>query len=162
MRGPPHLAGRAGLAAVPAAVAATAAHEGRVATEQDVQDDAQAPQVAALVVDAGLLAEGLHHLRGHVLRRAALRAGERRVSRGFPASRGNGARVTAGHLRQPARTPPHPTNQRLPGTRPAQSAGAELAPPPPQPRPTHPNTYGWGRLIEAPPRHPAQPISGCC
>lgn len=63
-----HLAGRAGLAAVPAAVAAAVAHERRVAAEQDVEDDTQAPEVAAFVVDAGLLAEGLHHLGGHVLR----------------------------------------------------------------------------------------------
>lgn len=62
-----HLAGRAGLPSVPATVAATVAHEGRVAAEQDVEDDAQAPQVTALVVDAGLLTEGLHHLWGHVL-----------------------------------------------------------------------------------------------
>lgn len=73
--GPSHLAGGAGLPAVPAAVAAAVAHEGRVAAEQDVEDDAQAPEVAALVVDTGLLAEGLHYLRGHVLRGAALQAG---------------------------------------------------------------------------------------
>lgn len=62
-----YLAGRTGLPTVPATVAATVAHEGRVATKQDVEDDAQAPQVAALVVDAGLFTEGLHHLWGHVL-----------------------------------------------------------------------------------------------
>lgn len=72
-----HLAGRAGLSAVPAAVAAAVAHEGRVAAKQYVEDDAQAPEVAALVVDAGFLAEGLHHLRGHVLSGTALRAGGR-------------------------------------------------------------------------------------
>lgn len=71
LRGWAHLAGRAGLPPVPATVAATVAHEGRVAAEQDVEDDAQAPEVTALVVDAGLLAEGLHHLGGHVLGRAA-------------------------------------------------------------------------------------------
>lgn len=63
----------AGFSEIPAAVAAAAAHEGRVAAQHDVEDDAQAPQVAALVVDGGFLAEGLHNLRGHVLCRAALR-----------------------------------------------------------------------------------------
>lgn len=67
-----YLAGRAGLPAVPATVAATVAYEGRVATEQDVQDDTQAPQVAALVIDAGLLTKGFHHLGCHVLRRPTL------------------------------------------------------------------------------------------
>lgn len=67
-----HLASWAGFAAVPAAVTATVAHKGRVAAEQNIEDDAQAPEVTALVVDAGLLAEGLHHFGGHVLRRAAL------------------------------------------------------------------------------------------
>lgn len=62
-----HLAGVAGLAAVPAAVRATVTHKGGVPAEHDVQDDAQAPQVAALVIDGRLLIKGFHHLRGHVL-----------------------------------------------------------------------------------------------
>lgn len=67
-----HLARVTRLAHLPAAVAAAASHKGRVAAQHDVEDDAQAPQVAALVVDGGLLAERLHHLRGHVLSGAAL------------------------------------------------------------------------------------------
>lgn len=72
----PYLAGVAGFSKIPATVAATAAYEGRVATQHDVQDHPQAPQVAALVVDGGFLAEGLHDLRGHVLCRATLRGQE--------------------------------------------------------------------------------------
>lgn len=52
---------------IPATVTAAAAHKGRVAAQQDVKDDPQAPQVTALVIVGGLLTEGLHHLRGHVL-----------------------------------------------------------------------------------------------
>lgn len=68
-----HLAGVAGLSEVPPTVAAAAADEGRVAAQHDVEDYPKAPQVAALIIDGGFLAEGLHDLRGHVLCRATLR-----------------------------------------------------------------------------------------
>ena len=61
------LAGAAVLAALPAAVGAAVAGEGRVAAEQDVHDDAEAPEVAALVVVVGLADERLDDLRGHEL-----------------------------------------------------------------------------------------------
>ena len=63
----PYLACVARFSHIPATVTAAAAHKGRVATQQDVKDDPQAPQVTALVIVGGLLTEGLHHLRGHVL-----------------------------------------------------------------------------------------------
>lgn len=66
----------AGLPQFPATVAPTAAHEGRVATQHDVEDDAEAPQVAALVVNGGLLAERFHHLWRHVLGGTTLRSEE--------------------------------------------------------------------------------------
>lgn len=68
-----YLAGVAGLSKIPPTVTAAAADEGRVAAQHDVEDYSQAPQVAALIVDGGFLAEGLHHLGGHVLCRATLR-----------------------------------------------------------------------------------------
>lgn len=73
-----YLAGPAGLSSVPAAVCAAVACKGRAPAQQDVEDDPEAPQVAALVVEGSLVREHLHHLRCHVLRRAAL--GEPRSS----------------------------------------------------------------------------------
>lgn len=71
-----YLASVAGLPEFPATVTPTAPHEGRVATQHDVEDDAEAPQVAALVVNGGLLAERFHHLWRHVLGGTTLRDGE--------------------------------------------------------------------------------------
>lgn len=48
------------------------AYERRAAAQQDVEDDPEAPQVAALVVEGRFVREHLHHLWGHVLGRAAL------------------------------------------------------------------------------------------
>ena len=62
-----YLASLAWLPVLPTTVASTAAHERRVATQHDVQDDPQAPQVAALIVDGGFLVERLHHFGRHVL-----------------------------------------------------------------------------------------------
>lgn len=62
-----YLARLAHLSPVPAAVGATVPGEGGAAAQQDVQDDPQAPEVAALVVEGGLVGEHLHHLGGHVL-----------------------------------------------------------------------------------------------
>lgn len=67
------LAGVAGFPQLPTTVATAAADERRVATQHDVEDDSKAPQVTALVVNCGLLTEGLNHLRGHILCRATLR-----------------------------------------------------------------------------------------
>lgn len=53
------------LAAIPAAVLLTVAGERRIAAQQDVRDDAQRPQVAALVVVVGLADEQIDHLGGH-------------------------------------------------------------------------------------------------
>lgn len=72
------MAGVTGLPVLPATVASTAAHEGRIAAQHDVQDDAQAPQVTALIVDGGLLVERLHHLGRHVFSRTALQQTERK------------------------------------------------------------------------------------
>lgn len=69
-----------GFSKIPPTVSAAAADEGWVAAQHDVEDYSKAPQVTALVVDGGFLAEGLHDLRGHVLRRAALRRQRNRVS----------------------------------------------------------------------------------
>lgn len=68
-----YLAGVAGFSKIPPTVSTAAADEGRIAAQHDVEDDAEAPQVTALIVDGGFLAEGLHNLRGHVLCRATLR-----------------------------------------------------------------------------------------
>lgn len=67
-----YLAGPASFPSVPAAVGAAVAGKRRAAAQQDVEDDPEAPQVAALVVEGRLVREHLHHLRGHVLGRAAL------------------------------------------------------------------------------------------
>lgn len=61
-----YLAGLAGLSPIPTAVCSTATHKGRVSTQHDVEDDAEAPQVTALIVDASFFIKGFHHLRGHV------------------------------------------------------------------------------------------------
>lgn len=68
-----YLAGVAGFSKIPPTVTAAAADEGRIAAQHDVEDYSKAPQVTALIVDGGFLAEGLHDLRGHVLCRATLR-----------------------------------------------------------------------------------------
>jgi hypothetical protein len=43
-----------------------------IATQHDVEDHTQAPQVTALVVESGFIPEDFYHLRGHVFCRAAL------------------------------------------------------------------------------------------
>ena len=72
-----YLAGATGLSSVPAAVRPTVASEGGAPAQQDVEDDPQAPEVTALIVERGLVCEHLHHLRGHVLCRPTL--GEKQV-----------------------------------------------------------------------------------
>lgn len=67
-----HLAYPADLSLVPATVGPTVTYKGRVATQHDVEDHSQAPQVTALVVKRGLIREDLHHFWGHVFCRAAL------------------------------------------------------------------------------------------
>lgn len=62
-----YLAGVTRFSKLPATVPAAAADEGRIAAEHDVEDDSQAPEVAALVIDGSLFAEGLDYLRCHVL-----------------------------------------------------------------------------------------------
>lgn len=62
-----HLAGVTGFPQFPATATTTAAYERWVAAQHDVQDDSKAPQVTALVINCGLLTEGLNHLRCHVL-----------------------------------------------------------------------------------------------
>lgn len=47
-------------------------YKGWVATQHDVEDHAQAPEITALVVECGLIREDLYHLGGHVLCRATL------------------------------------------------------------------------------------------
>lgn len=71
-----YLAGPAGFPSVPATVGATVARERWAATQQDVEDDPQTPQVAALVVEGRLICEHLHHFWSHVLRRATLQERE--------------------------------------------------------------------------------------
>lgn len=55
------------LATLPAAVGAAIAAERRIAAQQNVENNAEAPQVAALVVVAGLADERLDHLGRHEL-----------------------------------------------------------------------------------------------
>ena len=61
------LTGVAGLASFPAAVLAALPVERRVAAQHDVQDDTQAPQVAALVVGPGLVRPHVYYFRRHEL-----------------------------------------------------------------------------------------------
>lgn len=70
-----YLAGAAGLSTVPATVSPTMTSEGGAATEQNIEDDPQAPEVTTLVVEWCLVCEHLHHLWSHVLCRATLRWG---------------------------------------------------------------------------------------
>ena len=70
-------------------------YKGGVATQHDVEDHAQAPQVTALVVKSGLVPEDLHHLRGHVfcgttLWGPRLGRGNGREGRGLVTGRGDG------------------------------------------------------------------------
>lgn len=58
---------------LPSTVTSTTAHEGRVTAQHDVEDDAQTPQITALIVDCGLLVEGFHNFRRHVFGRSTLR-----------------------------------------------------------------------------------------
>lgn len=71
-----YLAGPAGFPSVPATVSATVARERWAATQQDVEDDPQTPQVTALVVEGCLICEHLHHFWSHVLCRATLQERE--------------------------------------------------------------------------------------
>lgn len=70
--GSAHLAHPTDLAPVPATVSPTVAYEGGIATQHDVQDHTQAPQVTTLVVKSCLVPEDLYHLWGHVFCRTAL------------------------------------------------------------------------------------------
>ena len=51
--------------------------KGGLPLSRDVQDDPQAPQVTALVIEGGLIGEHLHHLGGHVLSRTTLERREK-------------------------------------------------------------------------------------
>lgn len=55
------------LSLLPATVTATMTIEGRVTTQQDVEDDAQTPQITALVIGPRLVLPYIYHLRGHEL-----------------------------------------------------------------------------------------------
>ena len=60
---------------IPSALAAAVATEWRVAAQEDVHDDAEAPEVAPLVVDKvalGVIHEGLDDLRRHEFSRSNL------------------------------------------------------------------------------------------
>lgn len=76
-----YLASMTRLAVLPAAVAPTAAHERRIATKHDVQDDTQAPQVAAFIIDGGFLVERLNYLRRHVFGRTTLQRTKKKKKR---------------------------------------------------------------------------------
>ena len=55
---------------VPSALCSTVAAKWWIAAQEDVHDDAQAPQITPLVVDQiplGVIHEGLNNLRGHEL-----------------------------------------------------------------------------------------------
>lgn len=67
-----HLAVAARPPLIPAAAGPAVTRERRGSTEQDVEDDAEAPQIAAFIINTDLLVKRLHHLGGHVLRRATL------------------------------------------------------------------------------------------
>ena len=62
-----YLAGVAGFPQFPATITTTATYERWVATQHDVEDNSEAPQVTALVVNCSLLTESLNYLRCHVL-----------------------------------------------------------------------------------------------
>ena len=60
---------------IPSALAAAVATEWRVTAQEDVHDDAEAPEVAPLVVDKvafGVIHEGLDDLRRHEFSRSNL------------------------------------------------------------------------------------------
>lgn len=69
----PYLAGSAGFSPIPATVGAAVSREGGASAQQDVENDPEAPKVAALVVEGGLISKHLHYFRSHVLGRAALK-----------------------------------------------------------------------------------------
>lgn len=68
-----YLAGVTGFSQFPSTVTATSAHEGRITAQHDVEDNPEAPKVAALVVYCSLFTEGLNYFRCHVLCWATLR-----------------------------------------------------------------------------------------
>lgn len=62
-----------GFSQFPSTVATTAAYEGWIPAQHDVEDHSEAPQVAALVIDCRLFAEGLNDFRRHVFCWATLK-----------------------------------------------------------------------------------------
>ena len=67
LNGGAYLARSAGFSSVPAAVCAAVPCEGGAATQQNVEDDSEAPKVTPLVVEGGLISEHLHYFWSHVL-----------------------------------------------------------------------------------------------
>lgn len=67
-----YLTGTARLSSFPAAVGAAVAREGGAPAKQDVENDPEAPQVTALIIERSLIHEDFNHLGSHVLRRATL------------------------------------------------------------------------------------------
>ena len=68
-----YLTSSAGFSPVPATVSATLANEGGASTQQDVEDDAEAPQITTFVIEGGLISEHLHYFWSHIFCRATLR-----------------------------------------------------------------------------------------
>lgn len=83
LNGGAYLARSAGFSTVPATVCAAVPCEGGAATQQDVEDDPEAPKVTPLVVEGGLISEHLHYFWSHVLCWATLREGNNFVTASF-------------------------------------------------------------------------------
>lgn len=61
-----YLAGSASFSTVPATVTPTVAYERGAATQQDVEDDPETPEITSLVIERGFISEDLHNLWSHV------------------------------------------------------------------------------------------------